>query len=110
METRTITQIKVYYLVMNGVYDNAEGGSIAAVSTSRERLMEFYNRQLLPTEERYRDDMGMFRSFREGPLHNYNPLYSLNPNDSFHGHGLREDWMTMEEFGNVKHRYHYIPD
>ena len=110
METRTITQIKVYYLAMNGVYDSAEGGSIAAVSTSRERLMELYNREILPAEERYRDDMGRYRSFREGPLHGYNPLYSFNPNDSHFGHGLREEWMMMEEFDNVKHRYHYIPE
>ena len=108
METRTITQVKIYFLVMNGVYDNAEYGSITVVSTSKDRLHGYYESQLLPYEERFRDDCGMYRSFRQGPLYDFNPLSSFEPN--WHGHGMKEEWLTMEELDNVKHRYNFIEE
>ena len=49
METRQVTQVKIYFLFMNGVYDNAEDGSIAAVSTSKDKLISLYHEHLLPT-------------------------------------------------------------
>ena len=99
METREIRQVKVYFLVMNGVYDYAEGGSIAAVSTSKDRLLSLYNSEMLPDGERY-------RGFKEGPFFGYNPLLSMY--DSTFGHGLKEEWVTMEELENIKHKYYFV--
>lgn len=108
METREITQVKIYFLVMNGVWDSAEGGSIAAVSTSKDRLIEFYQSQVIPYEERYRDDMGRYRSFKEGPLYNYNLLMTMDARNSTFGHGLKEEWVLLDDLDDIKHRYHFI--
>lgn len=110
METRTITQVKIYILVMNGVYDNAECGSVAAVSTSRDKLIEYYRSQLLPESERFRDEYGRYRSFKKGPLHDYNPLYTFDTKSDMFGHGMVEDWVTEKELDNVTSRYNFIKE
>ena len=110
METREITQVKIYYLVMNGVFDSAEEGHISAVSTSKNRLTEFYNAQLLPIEERFRDDYGRFRSFRRGAFYDFNPLYTFSADQDTFGHGLKEDWLTFDEFENVKRKYYFVEE
>ena len=40
METRTVTEGKIFYLVMNPVTDRAETGRITVMSDSRERLIK----------------------------------------------------------------------
>ena len=110
METRTITQVKIYFLAMNGVYDSAEGGSIAAVSTGRDKLIEYYRSQLLPDNERFRDTYGRYRSFKKGPLHDYNPLYTFDTKSDAFGHGLREEWIPEEDLYDVERRYHFVSE
>lgn len=107
METRQVTQVKIYYLFMNGVYDNAEDGSIAAVSTSKDRLIWAYRENLLPQEERFRDEFHRYRSFKSGPFYDYNPLPDLMENYQW-AHGLKSDWVLEDDLENVKRRYYFI--
>lgn len=93
---------------MNGVWDSAEVGHIAAVSTSKDRLIEFYQSQVIPYDERYRDDMGRYRSFKQGPLYDYNPLPTMDARNSAFGHGLEEGWIPIQDLDDIKHRYHFI--
>lgn len=101
METRQITQVHIYFIVLNGVYDRCEDRNIVAVSDDKNRLMEFYNNNLLPPDNRFRDNAGMFRSFKEGPLYNYNPGYNLKEI-------FKDEWISMEELNNVKSRYYFV--
>ena len=109
METRQVTQVQIYFLFMNGVYDNAEDGSIAAVSTSKDKLISLYHEHLLPTEERFRDEFNRYRSFKDGPFYNYNPLPDLMESPQW-AHGLKSDWIPEDELENVKRRCYFIEE
>ena len=106
METKQVTIARIYLLVMNSVYSNAEYGTIVAVAFSYDKLYNFYLEQL--EKEPYRDDY--YRNFKkDGPLYNYNPLPSLalNELDSFN-HGIRDQWIDVEEIDRVRSNYYVI--
>ncbi len=104
METRTIQQVKVYCLIMNPVTDRAESGRISVMSFDKDRLVKFYEDEIV---ESYDDDR--FRKvFRKGgPLEWYNPLWTLESIDSF-GHGLREEWIDSTNIDYVKGNYYFV--
>lgn len=109
METRQVTQVKIYYLFMNGVNDRAEDGSIAAVSTSKDRLIAAYRENLLPQEERFRDEFHKYRSFKNGPFYSYNTLFSLEEQSPW-GHGLRSEWVLEDELDNIRRRHYFVEE
>lgn len=101
METRQITQVHIHFIVLNGVYDRCEDRNIVVVSDDKGKLKQFYYDNLLPHDNRFRDDTGIYRSFKEGPLYNYNPGYG--PEEIF-----KDEWISMDELNNVKSRYCFI--
>lgn len=101
METRQITQVHIYFIVLNGVYDRCEDRNIVVVSDDRTKLIDFYHDNLLPNDKRFRDDYGKFRSFKEGPLYDYNPGYILEDI-------IKDEWISMDDLGNVKSRYYFV--
>ena len=107
METRINTQVKIYFIVMNGVYDNAEVGHIAVISTSREKLIEFYKSQVI--DEPFRDEYGRYRSFKSGPLYDFNPLDSFDEPDAF-GHGVKDEWVSIDELVGAKQRFYFVEE
>lgn len=108
METRQVTQIRVYVLYLN-TFDRAEDGAIAAISTSYDDLVRFYNENLLSHEERYRDAGGMYISFKEGPLQYFNPCGSLvlNDNEPF-GHGIHDEWINEDVLHRISSQYFMV--
>lgn len=82
------------------MYDRCEGRSIAAVSDDRQKLIDFYNNNLLSYDKRYRDDGGMYRSFKNGPLHNFNPPM----NEEF----IKDEWVTVGELDRARQMYAWI--
>lgn len=109
METRQITQGHIYYLVMNGVYDRCEDRNVAAVSEDLNVLLSFYNENLLPYEERYRDDNHMYRSFKKGLLHNYNPVpFELTGVQNYDGLGIKDAWVDRDALYDIRSRYQWI--
>jgi hypothetical protein len=62
METRTVEQAKVYYLIMNPVTDKAESGRIAMMSTSRENLISAYENEQVAIY----DDSNFRKVFKQG--------------------------------------------
>ena len=109
METRQITQIHIFYLVLNGVYHRCEGRNIVAVSDELSTIISLYNNNLLPPEERYRDDLGRYRSFREGPLHDYNPVpFQLYDVTNYDNLGIKDTWVNEDEIYNLKNKYHWF--
>lgn len=100
METRTITQVRLYKLILNPMQaPQIEIGEIVAVSTEYEKLVEWYKSQLAP--EPWRDGR-WYKVFAEGtPLEWYNPEnIELNAPCSF-GHGIKDEWVTEETYLNV---------
>lgn len=108
METRQITEAHIYVLVLN-TFEHAEERTIAAVSDDYQKLVDFYNSQLLSSNDQFRDELGFFHSFKEGPLHNLNPCHSLKLNDnaSF-GHGIHDEWVNVCNLDRIRSQYYWI--
>ena len=102
METREITQGHIYYLRLNGVYDRCEDSDVVAVAESVDALNSFYMENLLPIEERYRDEQNIFRSFKKGPLRNYNTI------DMGMSSGIKDFWIDMTELSDLKSQYLWV--
>lgn len=107
MEQRVITQVKIYYLVMNPMTDRTESSKIVLMSESIDRLINYYADNFV---EYYKDD-NWSKSFRKGsPLEWYNPLSSLRENETNHwGHGLKSEWIDESAYFNeIKNKYLFI--
>lgn len=48
METRLVTEVKVYILTLNLMRGNSEDGEIVAISYEKEKLINWYMMQLAP--------------------------------------------------------------
>lgn len=101
METREIVQAKIYGLKLNSVLERAEHYDIVAISGSEQALMNWYNSQKLAETER--DETGYVRSFKEGPLRNYNPFEWCNL-----GQGVFTEWINIDELDQIKSRFRWI--
>ena len=106
METRNITQVRVFVLVLNDMrFPKIEMGRIVAVSTSYEKLVELYNSN--KAESQYSENVNDYnwnKTFKkDSVLEWYNPVYSLelNYNDEF-GHGIHDEWLDMEKWEYCK--------
>lgn len=108
MEYRTIEQVRLYVLVLN-TFGRVEDGAVAAVSADYNKLVNFYMSQLLAPEDRYRDNSGMYISFKDGPLRNFNPCFSLELNNTgVFGHGIHDEWIPVTSFPSVRTRYYMV--
>ncbi len=104
METRTIQQVKVYFLIMNPVTDRAESGKIAMMSTSRDGLISAYENERVDVY----DDGNFRKVFKQGgPLEWFNPVWTFEGKDTF-GHGLSEDWVEMENLNYIQSKYYFV--
>ena len=109
METRQVTQVKLYYLLLNSVYDCAEARSIAAVSADLDELISFYKNNLLSYDERFRDNTGMYRSFREGILYNYNPLpFDVYSEYVYDDLGIKSCWVDEDQLYKYEEKYPWV--
>lgn len=100
METRTITQIRIYKLILNLMTDCAESGRIAAISDDYDKLVAWYKEQFAP--ETYRDDRWN-KTFKQGsPLEFFNPASSIELNDlDFFKHGIEDEWVEDNVYYDV---------
>lgn len=97
--TRTVTEVRVYALALNGVYDRCESGKIVAISTEYDKLVDFYNENLLKEGEEYRDENNILHRFKEGPLYNYNPCFTLELNNvEYWGYGIHDEWVPEDYY------------
>ncbi len=103
METRQIIQGHIYYLVLNCMYDRCEDRNIVAISEDRNKLINFYESNLLPYEERYRDETGMYRSFMKGPLYEYNPAMYESLDDC-----IKDEWFMLDDIDRIKMKYYVV--
>lgn len=112
MEARTITQVRIYKLILNHMGDICEGATIVAISGDYNRLVSWYEEQKAPTP--YRDDSGWYITFAEdSPLHWYNPADTLELNCPDHwGHGITDEWVYEDVWHNVRSsgRFHIVEE
>ena len=106
METRQVSEVKVYMLVLNNMRGNTEDTNVAAVSYDKEILIDWYKSQLAP-EPYIDEDVPSFPCHgsshkwskvfkKESLLEWYNPCASLDTIDGY-GVGMHSHW--VEEFG-----------
>lgn len=106
METRTITQVRIYILVLN-TFGRAEDSKIAAISGNYQALVDLYNSQLLP--KGYRDENSFYHTFNtSGPLSRLNPCPNLNLNEvDMFGHGIHDEWINEDVWYNLVNQNQY---
>lgn len=93
METRQITQIKMYFLIMNSVCQRSEDRVSVVCSFEEKNIADFYSNNL---REPYRDVSGFMRYFEEGsPLYNFNSVDLIGVD--YYGHGVISMWVNEED-------------
>lgn len=105
METRTITEVRIYVLGLNPMRGGAEERRVVALSTDYDRLVAWYHNQMVPE---WRD--GLWRKyFRAGtPLEWYNPAPRLELNQHApYGHGIGDVWMAMSNWSALQRCGYY---
>ena len=108
METRHITQVRIYVLALN-TFGSAESSEIVAISPEYDRLVQWYNDQF--ANENWRDSNGFLHTFKKGSvIENYNPCASLELNDTeLFGHGIHDEWVELNSFNqNISKRYNTV--
>lgn len=109
METRTITEAKIYKLILNPMRGNTENGSIVAISFERQKLVDWYNSLLAPEAyaeigtpsfDCHGDSHKWHKTFKQGSeLEWFNPCEDgFEPNHF--GHGISWQWTTEEAAKN----------
>ena len=109
MQTRTITEVLLYRLILNDMrFPKIEIKQLVAVSTSYEKLVEWYNSQI--ADDRWVDTIGGYnwsKTFKkDSPLEWYNPADSLQPIEpsvirNSIGGGICEIWEYLEVLNKV---------
>lgn len=109
METRQITQVKLYKLHLNRVTDVIESTTLVAVSPYYDHLIEWYKSQFAP---KMYEDCTIYpgRVFRlsflaESTLKMFNPCSNLDPDhlDNYN-HGVETEWVREEILPQLRNR------
>lgn len=109
METREITQYRIYALRMNHAADRAESIRTVAASFSYDALVRFYQSQYTP--ELLKNPYGCNVHFIPGPLHFYNTIYSTELNQvGVFGDGIVSGWIDEDDYGQFASEIHIVPE
>lgn len=107
METRLITQVKLYMLRLNSIFGNAEQANIVLVSPELSHLQNYYFKNRCEPYNKINEAFGMgyIRYFAESShLVDYNPAdYEVNQGCTYDGaHGIIVEWVNMEDLEKIK--------
>ena len=111
METRTITEVRLFLLIMNNVHDRAESCTITAVSYDYHKLVDWYNSQKADKPYRSEYDNNMYyKVFKEGSsIEYFNSLFTLELNElSPFGQGIKDEWVNIEQLSSIRSRFLFI--
>lgn len=105
METRNITEVKIYKLVLNPMRGNTENSVLVAIAYDKVKLAQWYNDQIAtenyvdvgePSFACHGDSHHWHKTFKQGGhLEWYNPCSNLEEPDHY-GHGIQWEWTTQE--------------
>ena len=125
METRQVTQVKLYKLILNPMRSNTEDGKMVAISYSKDKLLDWYKNEMEekdyeevgdPSFECHGDSHTWRKTFKKGSvLEWFNPI-NLFDRDSIegikeYGHGIQEQWLfegQAEEFASSNNEIIFI--
>ena len=102
METRQVTQVKLFKLILNRMTERTESGEIVAVAYDKDKLIEWYN-SMKSTERiiELDDDRRWSKAFKIGsPLEWFNPCYDDFIPQIFY-HGIHEEWVNEEVVNTI---------
>ena len=116
METRIVTQVKLYKLVMNGIRQKFEDTHIVAVSTDHHKLVDWYKSfKCDQHEEKIFEDEHPYRInfLKDSPLYWYNPVMDIDTaNDGgpyYSGQtGIFTEWVMEDRLPEIKGRFTFI--
>lgn len=92
METRTLTQVKIYLLFLNPITANSERNNLVAISYDKDILIKWYEGQ----KEEWRDGQYL-KSFKKGSfLENYNAVEGTYGNGHF-----SKSWTTESDINDL---------
>jgi hypothetical protein len=100
METRTVTQVLIYKLILNPMMDRMEARRLAVLATDRQKLIDFVEQEKAP--EPWRDG-NWGKVFKKGsPLEWFNPPppSTLEGLDRW-GHWIESEWLNADEYKGV---------
>lgn len=106
-EMRTVTQVRMYLLILNPMTDRAEAKRIVAVSDDYVRLVNWYTAQF--AYGTWKDDT-WWKTFKQGsPIEWYNPCGSLELNDIYpFGHGIKDEWIKEDRYHEILHSGEFL--
>jgi hypothetical protein len=107
METRQVTQVRLFKLLLNHMTDRAESISLAAVAYSKDSLLEWEKEQR--AAEGYRDEHGYHKVYKQGStLEWFNPC--RNPDFEFvkFGGGVSDQWVDEDAVPDLKNRFYFV--
>lgn len=107
METRQITQVKLYMLRLNSIFGNAEEANIVLVSPEISHLQDYYFMNRCAPYRKIDETFGInyIRHFAESShLVDYNPAdYEVVNCCTYDGaHGIIVEWINMEDLEKIK--------
>lgn len=102
METRTLTEYKIYVLALNRMTSNTEHWEAVAISYERQKLIDWVNSLVEPKVEEgppsfpiHGDTHVWHKTYKIG-----SPLEWFNPTDfnsvNHYGQGIREQWIGQD--------------
>lgn len=111
METRQLTQVKLYTLRLNSIFANAEQANIVLISPELSHLQDYYfMNRCAPYRKAYETfGINYIRHFAESShLVDYNPAdCEVSQCCTYDGaHGIIEEWVNMEDLEKIKNRYY----
>jgi hypothetical protein len=116
METRQITQHKIYVLCLNPMTGHTEDSHALAASYDKDKLIAFYKSEKMPevysevgepTFECHGASHEWSKSFAKGSvLEWYNPLFNDDFTPDSYGQGIKEYWVNEDNIertiGSIK--------
>lgn len=107
METRQITQVKLYVLRLSSIFANAEQANIVLVSPELSHLQDYYFKNRCAPYHKTDEAFGInyIRNFAESShLVDYNPAdYEVHQCCTCDGaHGIVEEWVNIEDLDEIK--------
>jgi len=109
IQTRTITQVLVWKLILNPMTSNTESSELVAWSDDKDKLLEWYNNHIVTpytenghsTFECHGTSHDWYKTFEKGSiLEWYNPM-SPDGTVNHYGQGLQCEWVNEDILPNI---------
>lgn len=109
MQTREVTQILIFKLILNPMTDRTEAIRVVAISTSREKLLKWYKENKV---ESYKDD-NWYKFFKKGSkLEWFNPMHDEQNGEYYDSgvsqSGIAEEWVNEYSLDIARERNAFL--